>query len=278
MVIIAPFVACDNIGSGKKMTEADSLRMALYEKDSLLNEVFSSLGAITSNLEQIKSREGVISSTIGTGEIRREPTAQIQEDIYAIDKLLVENRENLERLEKSAAQLRNVNVKVGQLETLIAQLTAQSEAKDAEIASLKDQLVQMNVEVEELSMQLFGLEIEMADMEGEIADKTEQLNNVYYILGDKKELVEKGIVYKSGFVGRTLKLNEVEALGELLVKVDRGTFDQLIIGRKGVEIVTSHPRDSYSLEEDENTTVSLVIKDKDNFWKYSRVLVVAYRK
>lgn len=278
LFIFVPFVACDNNSGGNKVSEKDSLRMALYEKDSLLNEVFASLGTISANLEQIKSREGVITTTIGSGDLQKEPIAQIKEDILAIDELLMSNREALSRLEKSAAQLKSVNVRVAELEKLIAQMTSQLEAKDVEIATLKDELIQMNVEIEELSMQVFGLEIENADLQGEVKSQDERLNTVYYIMLSKKELVDRGILKKSGLVGRTLKISDVEALGDALVSVDKRTFDQLIVGQKGMEIITTHPKDSYTLEmDDKGVFLSLVITDREKFWEYSKVLVVSYK-
>lgn len=285
IVLLTPLFSCVGKRSAERLAgEKDSLSVALAAKDSVINEVFASLNDIAENLNAIKVRENIITTAVGNGEIRKQATVQIGEDIEEIDRLLQSNRETIARLECSAARLKKADVKVASLEKLIGEMSAQVEAKDAEIASLRKDLKKLNVEVEELHTQVSGLGTEVDSLnraknrlEGEVKTRDDLLSVAYYIVGSQKELLEKEIVYKSGFIGRTLKINENRSL-DSFTQVDIRNFDEVIIGKRDVVLVSSHPAGSYEFVMNDNRVFSsLVITDRDKFWEYSKVLVISYK-
>ena len=265
-------------------SQNDSLAVVVAQKDSVLNEVFSSLSIVTENLNAIKSRENIINENIDKGEIPKGTTTQINEDIEAINQLLIANRQTIARLQQSADQLTKANVKIGSFEKLIAQLNAQIESKDQEIKILKQNLENMHVQVAELTEQVSGLNTQVSgltaektSLEGEVKTQNNILNTGYYIVGSEKELLSKEIVYKSGFIGRTLKINENRSL-DSFTQVDIRNFDDVKIGHKKATLVSSHPAGSYEfVMNDSGVFESLVIKDKSKFWEYSKVLVISYK-
>lgn len=281
---LAPLVSCVSRGSAEKIRdEKDSLSMVVATKDSLLNEVLSAINNISENLSAIKVREGLLSAA-DNNEIGKMPTAQISEDIAAIDELLQANKTELAQLRKSAAQLRKANNKIEGLEKLIADLDRRMAEKDAEITELKDNLTRMGMEVEELNdvlkeqtSTINDLTYDNVNLKEEVKSNNTLLHTAYYIIGSQKELLNSKILYKTGFVGRTLKLNENRSLDNF-TQTDTRTLDELLIGHKGVTIVTTHPSDSYQLAESEDKTVEkLIITDPERFWEYSKVLVVSYK-
>ncbi len=285
IVLLTPLFSCVGKRSAERLAgEKDSLSVALAAKDSVINEVFASLNDIAENLNAIKVRENIITTAVGNGEIRKQATVQIGEDIEEIDRLLQSNRETIARLERSAARLKKADVKVASLEKLIGEMSAQVETKDAEIAALRKDLKKLNVEVEELHTQVSGLGTEVDSLnraknrlEGEVKTRDDLLSVAYYIVGSQKELLEKEIVYKSGFIGRTLKINENRSL-DSFTQVDIRNFDEVIIGKRDVVLVSSHPAGSYEFVMNDNRVFSsLVITDRDKFWEYSKVLVISYK-
>lgn len=192
--------------------------------------------------------------------------------------------ETIARLQQSANQLKKANINIANMEKLIAQLRQQVETKDQEIVMLKNNLEQMHVQVAELHEQVSGLNTQVtglseakASLEGEVKGQTDILNTAYYIVGSEKELLAKEIVYKSGFIGRTLKINESRSL-DSFTKVDIRHFDSVVIGQKKVTLVSSHPAGSYEFVQGEKGVYeSLIIKDKRKFWEYSKVLVISYK-
>lgn len=285
LIAALPFTSCVSKSSADKLQgEKDSLALIVAAKDSVINDVFLSLNGIAENLNVIKERENIISSSIDSGDIKKQSTAKISEDIESINQLLIQNRETISRLQHNAAMLKKANVKVAALEKLIKEMTTQIEAKDAEIVTLKDELRQRNIQVTELTGAVTGLNTKVADLsesknklEGEVKSQGDILNTAYYIVGSQKELLGKEIVYKSGFIGRTLKINENRSL-DSFTQVDIRNFDEVIIGKKGVSLVSSHPTGSYEfVMNDKDVFSSLVITDKTKFWEYSKVLVISYK-
>ncbi len=283
LLCAACFASCVSRGTAEKIeTQRDSLATALGVKDSLLSEVFAAVNAISDNLSAIKTRENIL--TIGNGESGRRPVEQINEDIAAIDKLLEENRTKIEALERSAAQLRKANVRIQGLEQMITNLSSQLDEKNREVESLKEDLTQMGVQVETLSTQvaeqdrqLEELTTKKGELEADVADKTARLYAVYYIVGPQKELLDTQIVRKSGFIGRTLTVNEKHNL-DSFTKGDTRFLEEIPVGHKNVTVVTTHPEDSYRLVEGEGREiVSLRILDPERFWESSKILVVSYK-
>ena len=286
-VILAPLFACvNNQGTSREQMQQtnDSLNGVISQKDSIIDDIFVSLNAVAENLNTIKTRENLISKNMTDGEVPKSTTTQISEDIEAINRLLIENRETIARLEQNADLLRKANVKIGSLEKLIAQMTSQIESQGQEIKVLKQNLAEKNVQVQNLTEQVSGLNTqvetlatEKASLEGEVKTQDNILNTGYYIIGSEKELLSKEIVYKSGFIGRTLKINENRSL-DSFTQVDIRNLDHVMIGQKKATLVSSHPAESYEFVMSEDGIFeSLQIKDKQKFWEYSKVMVISYK-
>ena len=285
LVLLIPFASCvSKKGVDLLVASNDSLAMVVDQKDSLINEVFAAMNGIAENLNAIKERENIINTDIGSGEIRKQTPVQIGEDINAIDRLLMENRQTIARLQQNAEQLKKANVQIDGLQKLIVQLNTQINDKDQEIGVLKQTLLNMNIEVAELQERLSGLSAQVSDLveektvlEGEVKTTVDVLNAAYYIVGGEKELLRKEIVYKSGFIGRTVKINENRSL-DGFTRIDIRDLDEVLIGQKKAALVSAHPAGSYVFETNsQGVFLSLIITDKARFWEYSKVLVISYK-
>lgn len=285
MLLLLPFASCvSKSEADRTVNEKDSLALVVAQKDSVIEEVFAAMNVVAENLGAIKSRENIINDRIDSGEVQKQTVTRINEDIEAINRLLVQNRETIARLEQSAAQLKKANVKIAGLEKLIAQLNRQVEEKDQEIEVLKaglqqakTQVAELHTRVGELNTRVSELNEEKVSLEGEVRSKTDMLNTGYYIVGAEKELLRQEIVYKSGFIGRTLKINENRSL-DSFTQINIPDFDSVVVGHKKAVLVSSHPEGSYRFEADgKGVFGSLVITDPELFWKYSKVLVISYK-
>lgn len=267
----------------KLQNQRDSLSMVVSEKDSLIGEIFGAINTISENLSVIKTREQILTLDSNKEGTKR-PMDQINEDITAIDRLLLDNKTKIEALERSAARLRKANVKIKGLEKTISNLTVQLSDKNTEISQLKGTLEQMgakvdmlNEEVAQKSTQVENLTNKKGELESEVKDKTAQLHTVYYIVGSQKELLNAQIINKKGFIGRTLSVDNNRNL-DSFTQGDNRFMTDLPIGHKSITIVTSHPEDSYQLVMgDDKVVKSLLIKDPDNFWRNSKILVISYK-
>ncbi len=277
LVSAALLVSC---GEGRKNQELsasnDSLQNVVAQKDSIINDAFTSISEISANIDLITQREKIV-STQTNGELTKSVKEQISDNITAIGQLLEKNRAEIARLQSASKQLKAANVKIDGLQKLVAQLQEQVRSKDAQIAQLSEKLQALNIEVGALQQTVSGLESDKAQLNTTVAAQDSALHNVYYIVGSDKELIAKQIIDKKGLIGRTRVLGENASMNGF-TKVDYRKLEHIPIGKAKVRIVTSHPDNSYLLvKSDKEVIKELVITDKKAFWDHSKVLVISHK-
>lgn len=256
----------------------DSLSLVIAAKDSIINDAFNSIGEIAANISRIAERENLVTrQTSAGGELTKPVREQIAENITAISELLDKNRATIARLQVSARKLKDANVRIEGLQTLIAQLQEQLDQKNAQLAALTDQVKALKVEVEALGHTVSNLENDKTELQGTVADQDAKLHTVYYIVASDKDLVAKDIVDKKGLIGRTRVVSDNASMTDFTQADDR-TVERIPVGKTKVRIVTSHPENSYMLVKGSKDVVEeLVITDKDTFWKNSKMLVISHK-
>lgn len=255
--------------------QRDSLAVVVNEKDSIINLVFADINAISENLALIKSRENII--TVVGSEGSRRPIEEINSDIAAIDRLLLENKEKIASLQRSAALLRKANLRIDGLEKMIADLNGQLAEKKTEVDELRVELAQMGIQVETLTEEVAQRDARVESLSGEKLELQNQLHTVYYIVGSEKELRDAQIINKQGFIGRTLTVGKTANL-DSFTAADSRLLTEIPLGQKKVTVVSSHPEDSYQLVTNADKEVEkLVISDPARFWESSKVLIVSYK-
>lgn len=280
ILVLCTVVAITSCGNkaemDKSQAQKDSLQMVVEQKDSIINEAFMSIDQIASGLQQIASREKLVTAQAG-GEITRTTKAEIEDNIAAISDLLEKNRQQIAALRNTSAKLREANVKIDALEKLVASLQSQIESKNGELAEMAKMVQGLNIEVGKLTESVRGLEADKTELQADVASKTEQLNTVYYVVGLEKELVKKEIVDKEGFIGRTAVVGKNNDMSNF-TKADMRELDRIKVGGKKAKVVSSHPENSYMLVLGaKNVVEEVVITDKDVFWKNSKVLIISYK-
>ena len=275
--------AC-NTESKKEISRADSLATVnatiadeLKEKDSILStkeaamtEFVQSFNEIQQNLNEIKSKEKIISTNSGGTELKKSDKDQVISDIQTIYDLLNKNKQKVASLSK---KLKASNLKVDELELAVTNLTNQLLEKETEIASLQNQLEQLSTDFSNLSMK-YSQEKTASDQ------KTEKLNTAFYVVGTPKELKKNGVVTKEGgFIG----LGKVAELNTTLdpnyfTRVDITQVKDIPIGGKQVNLVTPHPKESYKMVEGATATIKLTITDPEKFWSISKYLIISTDK
>lgn len=255
--------------------QRDSLEQVVAAKDSLINAVFADINAISENLARIKSRENLI--TVSEEEGTRRPVEEINNDIDAIGRLLAENREKINSLRHTAAQLRKANLRIEGLEKMSADLNGQLAERQSEIEQLRDELSLKDTRVAELTETVAEQSAEVEQLSGRNLELENRLNTVYYIVGSEKELCDAQIINKQGFIGRTLTVGEHGSL-ESFTQADSRLLSEIPVGHRKVTVVTNHPEGSYELVTDaDKRVVSLWIVDPVRFWESSKVLIVSYK-
>lgn len=276
--------SCENKEMQEKITqlsnENQQLEQRFASKDSSLTSFIESFAEIESNLSEIREREMNIQlnreKNLSTEDLKQ----RIREDVEEINRLLIENREKIGSL---SAQLKysgrqNAKLKTS-MEELQNNLTAKIEEKEAEIGSLGEELASMKIKVDELNTNLASLKDANTQKEQTIQSKVEQLNTAYYVSGTFKQLRDVEVLSKEGgFLG----LGRTEVLKD---NFNKQQFNQIDIRQtlsfpiegEEIELVTSHPSDSYRLEKNQEEKLNLVVSDPDKFWESSKYLVMVVK-
>ncbi len=271
LMVSTIFTSCNNTGEKEPNPLADSLagdnsnlKGQLSEKEAAVQEFISAFNDIQANLDEIKEKEKIVSSSAQGGDVKSKED-QIKQDIQSIYELMAKNKSRISSLNK---KLKTANTKIDGLEKMIATLEAQLNEKDVQIGELTNKIEQLNIELSNLVVNYESLE-----QENEV--KTEKLNTAYYVIGTSKELKEKGITTKEGGfvgIGKTTNLKK-DFNRDYFTKIDGSQISSIPLGAKKVKILSSHPSSSYKLVG-EKPVEKLEITNAEEFWSVSKYLVI----
>jgi uncharacterized coiled-coil protein SlyX len=271
---------CNQKKIDRLQAQNDSLRAVGTDKDSNISEFVSTFNEIEANLDSIKQVEKVIDKSAKAGEVKGSRKEQIKSDIKYIYDLQQKNRKMVAEL---SAKLSKTSKHAAQLQKMIDNLNASIAEKDVQIAQMTDELGKLNIEVKDLNVKVTDLNTNVdnlsadnAKKQADIDAKTEALNTAYYVIGTNRELKDKKIITgEGGFIGigRTKDIMADLNMADF-TKVDITKVNEIPIMKKKINIITSHPANSYKIEG-EKTADKLVILDAKAFWSLSKVLVIS---
>ena len=251
-------------------------------KDDLLIEV-ASLGRFISDINAELS--DVSLAEAGLQAMAESPIQASRESVLAKIRYLSDKVEETERkLAQSRQRIRSLTMESDTLQMLLAETIssyertlenqhATIEALNERVVLLEEQNVQLAASVDTLSTQLVDLKTEAS--------------TVYYVVGTKDELLQQGIVEKSGgarflFIfgkrGETLvPTRELDPAAFTAIDKDQITTIGLPDSTSEYEIASRHSLDQISagvVEEGKIQGSSIRIVSPDEFWKNSKFLIV----
>ena len=271
--------ACDN--KEKEMEEKVSqlqaqnaaLQEETQEKDAALSTFMESFNEIEKNLREIRAREMNIELTSSEKKLSsQEAKARVQSDIQQIDSLIAQNRSTIQRLNVQLRNSNNENVRLNNSMTRLKEnLTGQVDERETRVENLLSEIDGMEIQVDELRADVDSLQTANEK-------KLAEINSAYYVAGDFKALQDEEILDKEGgflgFLGRTETLTDDFAEQDKFTKINIRETVFFPIKGKDVELVTTHPKDSYKIEASDSTDqMNLVISDPDRFWESSKYMV-----
>lgn len=275
LLLIPLFFACGR--AAKKEAEAlkarnDSLMAQTVQKDEAINEFIRSVNDVQLMLDTIKMKENLINlSAQQSGELQVSAKEQIKSDITSIYSLLLKNKHQLSVLTR---QLKVSGMKVTELQIMVARLTKDIAAKNAELETLREKLAKMDIVVETANLKLDTLTNIVKDQTNQINDQSQTIsaqdaamNTAYYILGTSKELSKNGVIGKGDRILGDFNKN-------LFTKVDIRKVTEISILSKKAKVLSNHPTTSYKLTGDKKIIQALEITDYKAFWSNVKYLVI----
>lgn len=275
LMLIPLFFACGR-GAKKEAEELkaknDSLMSQTMSKDEAINDFIRTINDIQGTLDTIKMKENIITlNTDKSGELRLSAKEQIKSDITTIYSMMLKNKAELDKLTR---RLRNTNMKVDELQKMVARLTKDINDKNAQIEQLRDKLAKMNIVIETSQLQIDTLSKTVKTQTNQINEQTQTiaqqetaLNTAYYIIGTSKELKNNGVI------GRGEKILS-DFNKDLFTKIDIRKTTEISILSKKAKLISNHPSSSYKLTGDKKIIQALEITDYKAFWMNSKYLVI----
>jgi len=275
MGLILTLASCSNQTEQYDKLKADyaTLQQQVEEKDKLVSELLVTLASIEKNLSLIRAKENLIDAgSIRTDEVPPDVQLRVMREIKDLAGVLGENYNRLASLKE---ELRRSGVKMNAFRQTVDALNEAILTKEDQIDTLKMHLVEMNYEIDELEYLVSSLETVDSIRQGIIEDQRADLNRAWLAVGNEKELIDKGVVEKTGGIlgiGSTLRLKG-DPNEKHFNEVDVTSFGSVAFRGKKPRVVTPHPQDSYLIERSK-TDNQLSIADPDEFWSSSRILVL----
>ena len=280
LLIIPAMWQCTSGPSAKELqSRNDSLMVEAAQKDSQMNFLVETMGNIESNLKLIKEKEKLIAVQSQSGDKNLATGEAINQDIHMIYELMLQNKEHIQNLEKKLKKSSADNVEVRKL---IGGLNEQLQTKSEEIVQLQEKLLQKNILIDELNYEIIDLSLAVDSVRTlnkatreQLEATTTEANTAFYAFGTRKELKNKNIIVREGFLffgsDKVLK-DDFEK--EYFTKVDTRTATEFPLYASKAKVLTSHPEDSFELTTGENKDLVLEITNVAKFWSISKYLVV----
>lgn len=270
------FAGCSNSDQVRKITDLankDSvLLVQAYERDSTLTFYMNELSKIEDNLDQIKAREKLITTTSVEMNSSKE---NIVTQVKQLDEWILSNDKEMNALQ---GRLKKMDTKNANLTNLVMHLSQQIAIKDTEIAMMQTKLGQLNDNLRLISSN-FNDSILVINMQrAQVTELTAEMNTVYYVIGTIKDLKNNGIVNKEGGfigIGRTATVNPVIDNSKY-TQADLTHLKSISLNGKFRKFITSHPANSYTISGDDKSD-NITITNRLSFWAAGKYMVVALK-
>ena len=244
----------------------NSLEFQKLNDDSIVNLYALYIQKIKDNINEINKQELIINNKKNNPDFIDKDTTDIIKSIKILSKKLQENESMITALNNAVKQEKNKN---SQFASKVTDLKEEIARSNREVYYLKEELNSMNASFEAI-FKKYNFQNK------KISDLNQKLNEVAYVIGSKSELLDNGVLTKSGGligIGKTRKLNS-DLNTEYFTYASKYNLLNITLGYKTVRLMTSHPSNSYRLSNVNEIIDSLIIINQDDFWTNSKFLVI----
>ena len=272
VAIVLIFTGCggNKVQEDSRDVVYDSLQQIISQKNAELNDIMGTFNDIQEGFREINMAQGRVNlNGIASEKMSKE---DIMENISFIQRTMQLNRERIARLQQ---QLKSSSLNADKLSATIEGLTLQLNEKQKQIDQLEAKLKDKDLVIEKQGKEITRLTDNVGQLTASDAAKAEalqkqdkEMHTAWYVFGTKKELKSQGIL-KSSDVLKSSDFNK-----NYFTRIDIRVVKSIKLYSKNVELLTSHPSDSYSLERDAQKQYILYINNPDAFWSVSRYLVM----
>lgn len=250
-----------------KDKELNSLEFDKLNNDSIVNQYALYIQRIKNNINEINNQESIINNAKSKEEFYKADTTNIINAIKIMSEKLIENESMISELNNAVKLEKNKN---SQFATRVTELSTEVAKSNREIYFLREELYSLNSSFEAIFNKY-------NEQNKKISFLNNKLNEIAYVIGTKSELLDNGVLTKSGGLiglGNSRKLNS-DFNTNYFTFSTKQDLKSIVLGYKSVKLMTPHPSESYKISKNTNELIdSLLIFDVENFWKNSKFLVL----
>lgn len=236
--------------------------------------------------KNVGAKEEILSAIEGLYDelkIHRQRADELQKKLDSFTDNKTQSNESLSSLKtvinEKSLNIDNLEKKIGILKSQIAHLeTLQGELSD-QINSYTDLANEKSAKIGYLKNELASKDQALSKKEREINTLQDEINTIYYIIGESEELIQRGIVTKRGIpiISKFNPFSKNYALGpdcsSSKFKQEKKTKTIYRMSGKIKAILPYRDKEYYDVYYEDNVSV-INIKDPRNFW-YVKFLVIA---
>ena len=250
-----------------KDKELNSLEFDKLNNDSIVNQYALYIQRIKNNINEINNQESIINNAKSKEEFYKADTTNIINAIKIMSEKLIENESMISELNNAVKLEKNKN---SQFATRVTELSTEVAKSNREIYFLREELYSLNSSFEAIFNKY-------NEQNKKISFLNNKLNEIAYVIGTKSELLDNGVLTKSGGLiglGKSRKLNS-DFKTNYFTFSTKQDLKSIVLGFKSVKLMTPHPSESYKISKNTNELIdSLLIFNVENFWKNSKFLVL----
>ena len=266
----------------KISTDLDASSDVVKDVTALIKDIQETENKIEERKHILRSSEDV-ESAVGMKEDILNSIQGLYDDLKRHREKAVELQKMLDSFVSTNTQQ---NEEISSVKNLIQEKTIKIERLVSQVDSLKEHVTHLEKNQEELTNKISNLkselnvkEIEASKKELEIKNLHQEINTIFYIIGNSKELRRKKIIIKKGIpLVRSLNLYSKNfvlgpdfTLAEF--KREKSTLTKFRINGKIKKILPYRNKNHYDISY-ENGLSFINIKDSKNFWHQKYLVVV----
>lgn len=273
-------VGCDKGKLAELQNKNQELTKELAQKDQYIEDVTATMNEIHNQLESAWSMEKKVIRQANSGEVRANLSqAELKQKILSrisdINAILAQNRKRLVDLQH---RMKSAKTQYVSLEAMSDNLKKTLEEREQSIADLNAHVQNLETELGEKVRIIATRDTTISQQKQMLDDRVSQLHTVFYVVGKRGDLKDKGIISNEGgflwgLLGSTTTLG-TKYDNEYFQTIDKTQQSQIEIPGTIDEIVPRRDESSYkSVVTDDGHTI-LTITDPDTFWQESHLAIV----
>lgn len=260
--------------------QIDSLSTSAKEANLRYNDLSSFINEVSECVDSVSTQADLV--MMGNPETgQKYSRAELRKRITDLGALIDRQRSRITSLVDSL-NTKNINTQeIQRLTQLVNYLNEQLAAKEAEMERIQFELANSKKSIAELQTSVASakalneqLSNENSTLDQMITDKTNQLNQGWFMAKTKKELEQKGIL-SGGNLLKKAKFTPGAVNTSDCLPVDIRTFTQVDLNsKKKPQLLSQAPASSYIFEEVSKGKWKLIITDTMSFWSLSKIVVI----